>query len=170
MRPALDQRALEPVRQALLARAREDAVACIARMRKDTAAELDAARAAADDAVREAQRRGEAEATLAVAMEDALVHRQVRTLLLAARRSVYEQLRTQVQDDVRRLHGEPIYGTLRKTMTSAGRSLIGPHATVRDIDDGCVIEGSGRHVEVTLGSLADWALDGVLADTHEWAP
>jgi hypothetical protein len=55
-------------------------------------------------------------------------------------------------------------------MTIAGRSLIGPHATVRDVDDGCVIEASGRRVEVTLGSLADWALDGVLADSQEWTP
>jgi vacuolar-type H+-ATPase subunit E/Vma4 len=170
VRKVVDQQALEPLRTALLARAREEAEVCVAHMRSRTASELDAASAAADQAVQDARLRGETEAATAVAIEDATVRRQVRTLLLAARRSVYEQLRTHIQDDVRQLHGEPIYGALRDTMTSVGRSLIGPDATVREVDDGCVIEASGRRVEVTLESLADWALDAVLADSQGWTP
>ena len=68
------------------------------------------------------------------------------------------------------LHGESVYRDLRDTMTCAGRSLIGPNATVRDVSSGCVIEADGRRVEVTLGSLAEWALDSVLAESREWAP
>jgi len=170
VKAAIDQQALEPLRTALLARARAEAEACVVQMRIRTASELDAASAAADQAVHDARIRGETEGAAAVAVEDAAARRQTRTLLLAARRSVYEQLRTQVQSDVRRLHGEPIYRDLRDTMTSAGRSLIGPGASVREVDDGCVIEASGRRVEVTLESLADWALDGVLADLPGWTP
>jgi len=170
VRSVVDEQALEPLRNALLARAHAEAAACVARMRSETATELDAARDAADQAVQDARRLGEAEAATAVAIDDATVRRQVHTLLLVARRSVYEALRLHIRNDVRQLHGEPIYRDLRDTMTIAGRSLIGPHATVRDVDDGCVIEASGRRVEVTLGSLADWALDGVLADSQEWTP
>jgi vacuolar-type H+-ATPase subunit E/Vma4 len=170
VRAAVDQQALEPLPTALMARAREEAKECVAQMRRRTASELDAARAAADQAVQDARIRGETEAATAVAIEDATVRRQVRTLLLAARRSVYEQLRTHIQSDVKQLHGEPIYRDLRATMTSAGRSLIGPGAVVREVDDGCVIEASGRRVEVTLESLADWALAGVLADAQGWTP
>lgn len=170
MRGAAEQQALEPLRNALLTRARGQAAASVARVRSETATQFDAARADADQAVLDARRRGETEGATAVAIDDATVRRQVHTLLLAARRSVYEQLRLQIRNDVRQLHGDPVYRDLRKTMTSAGRSLIGPNATVRDVDDGCVIEASGRRVEVTLRSLADWALDGVLADSQEWTP
>jgi vacuolar-type H+-ATPase subunit E/Vma4 len=170
VRRDVDQQALEPLPTALMARAREEAEACVAQMRRRTANEFEAASAAADQAVQEARVRGETEAATAVAVDDATVRRQVRTLLLAARRSVYEQLRTHVHSDVRQLRGEPIYRDLRDTMTSAGRSLIGPGAMVREVDDGCVIEASGRRVEVTLESLADWALDGVLADSQGWTP
>jgi vacuolar-type H+-ATPase subunit E/Vma4 len=166
----VDDQALEPLRNALLARAREEAATSVARMLNDTATELDAARLAADQAAQDARRRGEAEGATSVAIDDATVRRQVHTLLLAARLSVYEQLRRKVRNEVRQLHGEPIYRDLRDTMTSAGRSLVGPRATVRDVDDGCVIEASGRRVEVTLGSLADWALAGVLAESSEWTP
>jgi vacuolar-type H+-ATPase subunit E/Vma4 len=166
----VDQQSLEPLRDALLARAREEAAEYVARTRSETTTELDTARAAADQAAQDARRRGETEAAAAVAADDATTRRQVHTLLLAARRSVYEQLRLHIQNDVRQLHREPIYRDLRDTMTSAGRSLIGRNAAVRDVDEGCVIEAPGRRVEVTLGSLADWALDGVLADSHEWTP
>ena len=170
MRGAVDQQAFEPLRNALLSRARGQAAACVSRARSETTAEVDAARADADQAVLDARRRGEIEGANAVAIDDALVRRQVHALLLAARRSVYEQLQLKTRTNVTQLHGEPIYRDLRDTMTSAGRSLIGPNASVRDIDDGCVIESSGRRVEVTLRSLADWALDGVLADSPEWTP
>lgn len=170
MRSVVDQQAFEPLRNALLARAREEAATTVARMLNDTATELDAARLAADQAAQDARRRGEAEGTTAVAIDDAIVRRQVHTLILAARLSVYEQLRLKVRNDVRQLHSEPIYRDLRDTMASAGRSLLGSSATVRDIDDGCVIESSGRRVEVTLGSLADWALESVLTESSEWTP
>ncbi len=170
MKLVVDQHALAPLRNALLARARVDAAACIARTLSETTTELDAARDAAEKSALEARQCGEAEAATAVAIDDAMVRRQVHAVLLAARRSVYEQLRQRTQNDVRQLHGEPVYRDLRDAMTNAGRSLIGPDATVRDVGDGCVIEAAGRRVEVTLGSLADWALDGVLADSPEWTP
>jgi len=166
----VDEQALEPLQSALLTRARRQTAARVSRARSETTVEFDTARADADNAVLEARRRGEAEGANAVAIDDAIVRRQVHTMLLAARRSVYEQLRLKTRSGVMQLHGEPIYRELRDAMTSAGRSLIGADATVRDIDDGCVIESSGRRVEVTLRSLADWALDGVLADSPEWTP
>jgi hypothetical protein len=170
VRGVADEQALEPLRNALLTRARGQAAACVTRVRSETATEFDAARAGADQAVLDARRRGETEGATAVAIDDVTVRRQAHTLLLAARRSVYEQLQLKTRNNVTQLNGEPIYRDLRDTMTSAGRSLIGPDATVRDIDDGCVVESSGRRVEVTLGSLADWALDGVLAESPEWTP
>ena len=170
MRGAVDEQALEPLRNALLSRAREKAGDCVSTARNETSAEFDAARADADEALLDARRVGETEGANAVAIDDAMIRRQVHALLLAARRSVYEQLRLRTRNNVTLLHGEAIYRDLRETMTSAGQSLIGPDATVRDIDDGCVIESSGRRMEVTLRSLADWALDGVLADSPEWTP
>ena len=170
MRGAVDEQAFEPLRNALLSRARGDAAACVSTARNETAAEFDTARADADEALLDARRHGETEGATAVAIDDAMVRRQVHALLLAARRSVYEQLRLKTRNNVTLLHGEAIYRDLRDTMTNAGRSLIGPDATVRDIDDGCVIESSGRRVEVTLRTLADWALDGVLNDSPEWTP
>jgi hypothetical protein len=165
-----DQQALEPLRNALLARAQADAAACVTRTRTETAAELAAARIEADRTAREARHRGEAEAAAMVTIDDALARRHVHTVMLAARRSVYDQLRLRVRAEVGQLHGEPVYGDLRDTMTRAGRSLIGPDASARDIADGCVVEASGRRVEVTLGALADWALDAVLADSPELTP
>ncbi|HEY5456412.1 MAG TPA: hypothetical protein VIJ96_13160 [Acidothermaceae bacterium] len=170
MRRVVDQQALEPLRNALLARTHEDAATTVAHMLTETATELDAARLAAEQAVQDGRCRGEVEGAAAVAIDDATVRRQVHALLLAARLSVYEQLQLKVRNDVRQLHGEPIYRDLRDTMTSVGRSLLGPSATVRDVDDGCVIEAPGRRVEVTLRSLADWALDSVLAESSEWTP
>jgi len=170
MRRAVDDEALEPLRTALLDRARADAEEWVACMRTRTAVELEAATAASEQALHEARQSGETAAAGVMAVEDAAVRKQARAILLNARRAVYEELRSRTHGDVRRLRGDSVYRDLHQAMTVAGRARIGSDATVRDVDDGCVIEAPGRRVEVTLDSLADWALAGVLADSAEWTP
>jgi len=144
MSRAIDGHALEPLRNALLNRARHEADAVEATMRSRAASELDAAIAAAAQATERARLQGLAEAARTLAADDAACRRQARTMLLAARRSVYDELRARTHDEVARLRDEPVYRELHDAMANAGRSTIGLNATVRDVDDGCTIELHAR--------------------------
>jgi vacuolar-type H+-ATPase subunit E/Vma4 len=150
---------LEPVRAALLARARADAAAV------DVAASRAAARTLAD-AQKEvaritagARESGEREARAALAADRMRVRRQARGTVLAAQREGYEQLRTAARAALR------LWGTeaaAREALVRKAREVLGPDAVLRDAPGGGILaEHAGRRLDLSLDALADRALEAV---------
>jgi vacuolar-type H+-ATPase subunit E/Vma4 len=162
MTPALDATTLEPVRAALLARARRDADVAITDATARAEHRVAEAFADAERRLSEARARGEAEAASALADEEARVRQRTRTLLLEARRAVYEELRRRTHEEVQRLRSDPTYPRLRAAVESRSASRLGPAARSREAENGgCVVEAPGRRIDATLDALADWALESV---------
>jgi hypothetical protein len=137
--------ALEPVRRALLDRARADAAATRATAEARAEAVLTRARAEAERLVAEARAQGEADGAIVLATTRARARRQARSVVLAAQRSAYEELRRQARAEARRLVG--------------------------DGDRTSGTAGEGRRIVWSTDTLADEAVDGLGAELEKlWAP
>lgn len=163
---------LAPVRDFLLARARDDAE----RRRGDAAAEADAvlaqARQQAAAILAEAAEQGAAKGAEVTAAAQAAAARRTRGLLLAAQRQAYEALRQRSRAAARALREDPGYPALRRRLARRAREWVGRGAIVTDTPDGGVIaEAPGRRVDCSLGTLAGRAVDALGAEVEGlWAP
>jgi vacuolar-type H+-ATPase subunit E/Vma4 len=163
--------ALEPVRSALLARARADAAADIARAAADAEALLERARARAADMVAAARAEGERDAAAVRAREAARAHREAREQVLRAQQDAYAELRRQARVRVRDLQDEPSYPALLDRLRQQAVTQLGLDATVRVHPDGGVVaESAGRRLDLSLPVLADRAVDDIGVEvTTLWA-
>ena len=158
------QRALAPVRAALLARADEQAE----RLRAEATEQADAVRRAAAteaEAVRAAARtEGEAAARDAAAATLHRRRRQARALVLAAEQAAYAGLLEAVTDAVRARTAEPGWPARAERLAALAGERLGPDATVQpDPDGGLVARAGSRSLDLSVPALARHAV-GELGD------
>ena len=164
--------ALEPVRTALLARARADGDALLASADADAETAVAAARVEAAAAVAEARAQGERDAALVRTAERARARRQARAVVLRAQRAAYDELRRRSRAAAARLRTEPGYPALLDRLTALARAELGAAAVVREHPDGGVVaEAPGRRVDLRLATLAERAVDTLGPEVEAlWAP
>jgi cell division septum initiation protein DivIVA len=147
--------AIAPVREALLARAREDAAATL-RAAEAAAEDLLAnARAEADRIGAQARATGEADAAAARAAGLARAHRAARALMLGEQRAAYAALR----ERSRAALAERADAALRAALTARVARVLGEDAVVADAPGGGVLATAGeRRADGSFDALVDHAL------------
>ena len=159
---------LAPVREALLAAARADQEAILARAGVAAAATLAAGQAAAARIREEAREQGTASGTAAAAAARIQARRAARAQVLAARREGYERLREVARQDLARLRSDPEYPSLRRRMATALTRALGGDAVLREgVEGGLIGEVPGRRIDWSLATLADRAVQQVAHNLRE---
>ena len=163
---------LRPVGAALLARARADTERTLGDVDAEAAGVLARAETEAEAIRAEARAQGEADAAGVLVTERARARRQARAVVLAARREIVEELRTEVLHELPELRADPAYGPWRDGLGDRVHQVLGADAVVSDHPDGGVVgEVAGRRVAYTLVGLADRALDALGSDVEGlWSP
>lgn len=148
---------LAPLRVALVARAHGQADAMVESARAAGEAALADAVARADAVLSEARRQGEVDGADLLAAEQAAARRAARSVLLGARRAVYDELVRQARHTVREVLDRP--GS-RGRLETAVRRRLGGVAEVTDTPDGGLLARSadGRTIDASVSALADRAL------------
>lgn len=160
--------ALQPLRDALVAEA--NAAADTVR----TAAEDEGGRGIADaqqraDAVRsDARLQGEQDAAVLLSAERAKSRRAARTIVLAAQRAAYDDLRAQARSAIQQLLADP---AVRGRLEAQACTQLGADVTVRELPGGGFVAETpdGRTVDASVSALVDGALAGVDLEAL-WAP
>ena len=149
--------ALEPLRGALLARARAEADRLRAAAQADGERTVAQARGEAEALLADARTRGEAEGAELLAAEQTAARRSARAALLGAQRAAYEDLRSRAAQGVRALLREP---ENRRLLAAALRHALGDVASVSDTEDGGLFAQApdGRSIDASIGTLVDGAL------------
>jgi hypothetical protein len=153
------QAALAPVETQLLREAADRGHRIVVAARRDSAAQVAAARVRADELVARARADGQA-AAAALATADLGRGRQAaRTVLLEADRRAYDALAARIRSAVCGLRDQPEYGEIRERLAALALSAAGPGASVSEHPDGGVLaEGPGITVDCSLPRLADLAV------------
>ena len=158
---------LAPVREALLTRARADADRTLAEADADAAAILSRARGEAEAIHAEARAQGESDAAAVLVAERARVRRQARTVVLAAQRDAYDELRSRVVQALPDLRDDPAYGRWRDRLADHAHAVLGTDALVSEHPRGGVLgEAAGRRFRYTLGGLADRVIEAMGSDVE----
>lgn len=148
---------LDPVREALLADARQHGDELRAAAGRDAAAAVRDARAEADRLLAAARAEGEAEARRERAIEGARLRRRARERVLTAQREAYERLRSEARRTVPQLRAEPGYEALLVGLATMARAQLGDAATVVVDDEvgGLVAHAGSRSVDYRLPAIAE---------------
>jgi vacuolar-type H+-ATPase subunit E/Vma4 len=129
-----------------------------AHQRKDEL--LGEARRTADQMLATARADGEAEATAVVNARLAQSRREARRSVLNAQRDLYDELRRRCRVAATALAEDPGYEELRRQLVERALAQLGSDVTVTDGVDGGVLASAGdRHLDLTLPTLAERALD-----------
>jgi len=153
--------AAEPLREALLDQTRAETDERLAAAdRRAEALLLDAEERGAALAER-ARAEGAAAARLAGAHDEARARRRARSLVLAARRELYEELRRRALEAAHALRDDSAYPALLDGLAAVARAQLGEDAELEiDPPDGGLRASCGaRHVDYTLGALVERSLD-----------
>jgi vacuolar-type H+-ATPase subunit E/Vma4 len=151
---------LDPVREALLAQTRAEAEGLVSQARARAAAQVAQAEEEAGALIARARAEGEAAAELQAAAELADARRRARTLVLEAKRDVYEDLRREAQAAAQRLRGEPGYEELVGRLAILVRERLGPDFEV-ELDPpggGIVARAGNRRLDCSLPALVERCL------------
>lgn len=149
--------ALEPLRAALLARARAEGERVLEAAGEDGRQVLAAARDEAAALLADARTQGEADAAALLAVERAQARRAARGVVLGAQRAVYDELRRRARTAVQALLADP---DRRARLADVACGRLGDHAIVRDLPDGGVAAETpdGRTIDASVDALVDGAL------------
>ncbi|WP_454857485.1 hypothetical protein [Promicromonospora soli] len=157
--------ALEPVRSAVLRRARADADGVRAAAEADAARVRAAAEAKAAETLARARAEGAADAVELLETQRARTRRSMRARELAAQRVAHDDLRRLAVDAVRERLRDGPGRELREALVVVARRLLGPHAVLTDAPGGGIeAEAGGRRVDLTLDALTARAVDRLGAD------
>jgi len=164
---------VEPLRQAVLALARADAERIAAEAETRAGSMLAEAGAHADELVARARVQAEAAADAEAASERSRARSEARTLVLGARRAVYDELRREAHAGALALRGDPDYPALLDRLAAAAREALGEEAEVV-LDPpglgGVAARAGGRRVDLTLPTLVDRCLNDLGSELAElWA-
>jgi hypothetical protein len=156
--------ALAPLRAALAEHAKREGTQALADADAAVAAEVAAAAEEAERIRDRARASGAADATLFAAAERARIDREAREEVLRAQREEYDSLRDAARAAAAALRLAPDFLRLRQALDSYARAVLGPEAVVSNADDGGVVASTpGRRMDLSLATLADRAVDSVLA-------
>jgi vacuolar-type H+-ATPase subunit E/Vma4 len=148
----------------LLADARSEAERALAQADEEAGTAIESARREAAELVAAARAGGEAEGRTEAARDLAHEHALARIEVLAARRSLYDELRRCARESVLSLRDEPGYPDLLERLAAAARRDLGEEAEleVDPPDAGGVRARAGsRSVDYTLPALAERCLAGL---------
>jgi len=167
--------ALAPVRDALLAAARQEAERDIERARTAAARTLADAATQAELMRSQARERGAADAAAALTADRARARHAARATVLAARREAYDALCSGARRAVAGVREDAGYAGLCRQMADALRRVLGPDAQVRESPDGGMVgEAHGRRLDYSLSGFADRAVvamaSELAAPDHGMAP
>ncbi|BCB75082.1 hypothetical protein GCM10022251_35530 [Phytohabitans flavus] len=163
--------ALAPVRAALLVRAHAEADQIRERSEVDARDAVAAATLEADQIRERGRAEGEAQAAAAVADAGRQARQQARTLVLGARREVYERLRDAARRAVTRMGAEPGFAPVRQRMVAAVRATLGADAQITDTPDGGIAgAAAGRRIDMSLTGFADRAVEAVAGRQAKTGP
>jgi len=148
---------LEPLRAALIARAKDEADETRTAAEKDGRLAVEAAREEAATMLADARARGEADAAGLLAVEHARARRVARSVVLEAQRAAYAELLTQTRQAARLLLADPLR---REQLVAALRRQLGEYASIRDHPDGGIIAETpdGRSIDASVATLIDRAV------------
>jgi len=149
--------ALEPLRAALIKRARDAASDLRSDAERQARAIVEAAEEHAAARLTQVRSEGAAVAAQLEAQERGRSHQAARGVVLAAQRAVYDDVRAQTRAAVRELLADPEqYQRLAATV----RGELGQDAAVRDRPDGGLVAEApdGRRVDASLDALVERAL------------
>ena len=147
---------LGPLREALLASAREEAARIEAEASAEAEARLAAARRQAAALVEDARADGAAVGAAAAAHDGALARRRARALRLAAERDVWEELRLQAHAAARALPDRPEYEPLLEQLVAAAQRQLGGSPRLEQAPGGGVrASRNGRSVDYSLDALVE---------------
>jgi vacuolar-type H+-ATPase subunit E/Vma4 len=151
--------ALEPLRAALITRARAEAARIQAAADADAQQVMAAARDEAAAVLARARAEGEAEAGAMLATEAARSRQVARGLVLDAQRAAYDELRERARSAVRGLLEAP---DRRARLAASLRARLGDQGTVRDHPDGGLLAETddGRSIDASIGALVDADVSG----------
>ena len=154
--------AVQPLRRALLADAQAGTQHILAEADARAAATVAEAERQGSALVERARSDAHAGAAIVAAKELARARRRARTLVLAARRELYDELVRQARAAAHALHDDPVYAELLDRWAAAARAQLGDDA-VLELDPpgaGGVRATSGaRSVDYTLDTLVERCLD-----------
>lgn len=157
--------ALAPVRDALLAAARDSAAQLRAQADQAARDVLGQAQVEADEIRKQARDHGEVDSDELLAAERTQARRRARSVVLAAERAQYEALRAVARQAVTGLRDEPEYQAVQGRMAGSLRRLLGDEAQLQEAAGGGVVATAhGRRADLSLDRLADRAVDVVLAE------
>jgi hypothetical protein len=148
---------VERLRASFLAQAAEDAERTIAAAEEERRARLTEARHEAAEIVASARAAGEADARLEAAATTAAARRRARSVALAARLELYEELRRQALAAAAQLQTKPSYAGWLQRLEEAARADLGAD-TVLELDrgrGGVVVRAGSRLVDYSLPALVD---------------
>lgn len=159
---------LEPLRRALLRRARADADAMLAEADAHADRVVADAREQAETLLAQAREQGELDAAEVLARERSRTERSARSVVLAAHRTAYESLRRAARDAGAALRHHPDYPAARAALAARAARDLGSGSAVHEVDRGGVVGVLGsRSVSYTLDGLADEVLDRIGPEVEE---
>ena len=149
---------VDRLRASFLAQAAEDAQRTVSRAREERRASLKEAQRRAAEIVTFARAAGETRARLDKARATAAARRRGRSITLAARLELYEELRVQALAAAARLRTDPSYAELLQRLERAARADLGKDAVVELAAGGAggiVARVGSRIVDYSLPALVD---------------
>ena len=152
------------LREVVLDQAQVEAQAMLADAERRAAAEVERTRGEAEALLQSARTEGETVGELETARDRALAHRTARSLVLQARRDVYEEFRRQAHAAALALRESEDYPALLERLARAARDQLGDEADLETDppDTGGVRARAGsRRVDYTLPALADRCIGGL---------
>lgn len=151
------QIALEPLRAALIARARADADRLCTDAETAGRELLAGAGEEAEALLAKARAQGETDAAAMFASEMDRARRSARGVVLAAQRAAYNELRQRALTAVRGLLSDP---ARRARLATVLRSQLGDQAVIHEHPDGGIVAetSDGRSVDASIEKLVDNAV------------
>jgi vacuolar-type H+-ATPase subunit E/Vma4 len=157
---ARQEAALEPVRAAMVNRARQDAATTVARARDAAAAMIAQAQRDADAAVASAREDGIAQAEPIALAELSRSRQAARAVTLGAEAAIRDEVVRRIKDAVLALREEPGYSQLRERLSALAARTAGPGAVLTEHEmGGMVAIADGVTVNCSLPRLAEVAVE-----------
>jgi vacuolar-type H+-ATPase subunit E/Vma4 len=158
--------ALQPVGRSLLDCARTDAEREIAEAQREAERIVAAARAEAARLAEKAHVAGQEAAKTVSAQRRAVVQRELRGAVLAARYDMYQRWCRRGTEAVLRLRDDPAYPRWAAALRAVAQETLGADAQLREQPTGGVVAEAGqRCIDLSLAGIAARVLDDTLDDT-----
>ena len=163
---------LAPVRDFLLTRARQDRADALKGAQDEAAAVLAAAEEEAEAILAAARAEGLADGAAVAAADLTRAKRRAREMVLRTQREAFDTLRRRSRAAASDLRSRPDYEAFHKQLERIARSRAGWLGIASEHPNGgFVVEAPGWHLDLSLASLADGALEALGPQVQRlWMP